>query len=102
MSLVEVERDGAVAVVLLNRPDQLNALSDELMAELVSALQELDRDEDAAGHAAALALVASGVELSRVRAQLEELVGILASGDRFGQLSDELRRIAFALERRPA
>jgi enoyl-CoA hydratase len=40
-----VERDGAIAVVLLNRPDQLNALSDELMEELVSALTELDRDE---------------------------------------------------------
>jgi enoyl-CoA hydratase len=45
MSLVEVERDGAIAVVLLNRPDQLNALSDDLMGELVSALTELDRDE---------------------------------------------------------
>jgi enoyl-CoA hydratase len=43
--LVEVERDADIAVVLLNRPQQLNALSDELMDELVSALQELDRDE---------------------------------------------------------
>ena len=45
MSLVEVERDGAIAVVLLNRPEQLNALSDELMEELVSALAGLDHDE---------------------------------------------------------
>lgn len=45
MSLVEVERDGAVALVLLNRPEQLNALSDELMEELVSVLIELDRDQ---------------------------------------------------------
>ena len=43
--LVLTERDGAVAVVLLNRPDALNALSDELMDELVSTLTELDRDE---------------------------------------------------------
>jgi enoyl-CoA hydratase len=43
--LVLVERDGAVAVVLLNRPKQLNALSDELMTELVEALEELDRDD---------------------------------------------------------
>ena len=40
-----VERDGSIAVVLLNRPKQLNALSDELMKELVTALQELDRDD---------------------------------------------------------
>ena len=43
--LVTVERDGAVGVVLLNRPKQLNALSDELMEALVAALQDLDRDD---------------------------------------------------------
>jgi enoyl-CoA hydratase len=43
--LVLVERDEAIAVVRLNRPDQLNALSDELMEELVGVLEELDRDE---------------------------------------------------------
>jgi enoyl-CoA hydratase len=42
---VLVERDGAIAVVLLNRPKQLNALSDELMTALVEALEELDHDE---------------------------------------------------------
>jgi len=42
--LVRVERDGRVAVVLLNRPKQLNALSGELMGALVAALQELDED----------------------------------------------------------
>jgi enoyl-CoA hydratase/carnithine racemase len=42
--LVVVERDGSVAVVLLNRPKQLNALSAPLMDELVSALRELDDD----------------------------------------------------------
>ncbi|HEY8193241.1 MAG TPA: enoyl-CoA hydratase-related protein [Gaiellaceae bacterium] len=43
--LVLVERDEAIAVVLLNRPKQLNALSDELMGELVDRLVELDQDE---------------------------------------------------------
>jgi len=43
--LVLVERDGAIAVVLLNRPQQLNALSDELMEELVEQLQQLDADD---------------------------------------------------------
>lgn len=45
MSVVLVEREGAVAVVTLNRPEVLNALSDELMAELVETLETLDRDE---------------------------------------------------------
>jgi enoyl-CoA hydratase len=44
--VVRVERDGAVAVVLLNRPKQLNALSGELMGALVAALQELDEDRE--------------------------------------------------------
>jgi enoyl-CoA hydratase len=43
-ALVRVERDGAVAVVLLNRPQQLNALSGELMGALVDALRGLDED----------------------------------------------------------
>src|ERR671934_3021476 len=42
--LVRTERDEPIAVVLLNRPEALNALSDELMDELVGALEELDRD----------------------------------------------------------
>src|SRR5207244_142830 len=40
-----VNHEEQIAVCLLNRPQQLNALSDELMDELVSALQELDRNE---------------------------------------------------------
>jgi enoyl-CoA hydratase len=44
--LVLVERDGPIAVVLLNRPEALNALSDELMDELVTRLTELDGDEE--------------------------------------------------------
>ena len=44
--LVLVERAGPIAVVLLNRPEALNALSDELMDELVTRLTELDREED--------------------------------------------------------
>ena len=43
--LVLVERDDPIAVVTLNRPDRLNALSDELMEELVARLVELDGDE---------------------------------------------------------
>jgi enoyl-CoA hydratase len=43
--LVLVERDEPIAVVRLNRPKQLNALSDELINALVDALRRLDGDE---------------------------------------------------------
>ena len=46
MRLVTVELESAVGVVLLNRPQQLNALSDELMGELVAELERLDADNE--------------------------------------------------------
>jgi enoyl-CoA hydratase len=45
VSAVLVEREEPIAVVLLNRPEVMNALDDELMGDLVAALEELDRDE---------------------------------------------------------
>jgi enoyl-CoA hydratase len=42
---VLIERDEPIAVVRLNRPEQLNALSNQLMGELVGALENLDDDE---------------------------------------------------------
>jgi enoyl-CoA hydratase/carnithine racemase len=44
--LVLAERDGPVAVVTMNRPDRLNALNDELIAGVVSALEAADHDAD--------------------------------------------------------
>src|SRR5918992_407018 len=41
---VRVERDERIAVVTLDRPEQLNALSTQLMNELVGVLEELDAD----------------------------------------------------------
>lgn len=43
--LVKIERHGAVAVVTLNRPDAMNALSSALRAELAQAMREVDADE---------------------------------------------------------
>jgi enoyl-CoA hydratase len=43
--MILVEREEPIAVVLLNRPKQLNALSTELMDELAGALKELDAED---------------------------------------------------------
>jgi len=41
-----VSREEAIAVVQLNRPDVLNALNRALMDELVTVLEDFDRDEE--------------------------------------------------------
>ena len=43
---VLVEKDGAVAVVTMNRPQALNALSYALIKDLCLALEELDADQE--------------------------------------------------------
>jgi enoyl-CoA hydratase/carnithine racemase len=43
--MIRVEREEPIAVVRLDRPEQLNALSTELMRALVGALENLDADE---------------------------------------------------------
>src|SRR5690348_4518428 len=40
------ERDERIGIVTLNRPKELNALNNQLVSELVSALEEFDRDEE--------------------------------------------------------
>jgi enoyl-CoA hydratase len=44
--LVTVEHHGAVAVVTLNRPEAMNALSAALRVELAKAMRRLDGDDD--------------------------------------------------------
>lgn len=46
MALVTVTKDGAVATVTINRPDALNALNEEVLAELEKTITELDADRE--------------------------------------------------------
>ena len=66
---VLLEREEPVAVVRLNRPEALNALSNQLMSELVGALENLDDD-------AVRCIVIAGDEKA------------FASGADIGELSD--------------
>jgi enoyl-CoA hydratase len=44
--LVEREHEGRIATVLLNRPDRLNALNEEVMGGLAEELRDLDADRE--------------------------------------------------------
>lgn len=70
---VLIERDAAVAVVTLNRPQQLNALSSALMTALVAGLRELDADN------AIRAIVVAGSERAfAAGADISEMSGTTA------------------------
>lgn len=43
--LIELDRDGRVATIRLNRPKALNALNAEMMGEVASALADLETDD---------------------------------------------------------
>jgi enoyl-CoA hydratase len=67
--LVTTERDGAVAVVTLNRPEAMNALSRGLRAQLAQVMRELDADD----HIRAVVLTGAGTRAFTAGLDLKEL-----------------------------
>jgi enoyl-CoA hydratase len=67
---VITERDGAVGVVTINRPRQLNALSSAVLAELANALEVYDRDDEVRA-----IILTGGTEVFAAGADLKEFSG---------------------------
>ena len=86
-----MDRDGAVATVTIDRPEQRNALSDPLLTALVAALQELDADPECRSIvlAGSAKVFAAGAD---IRALLERSALELYDGDR-AQRWEALRRL---------
>ncbi|HAL27307.1 MAG TPA: hypothetical protein DCP25_11300, partial [Chloroflexi bacterium] len=83
---LRVERDGAVAVLTLDRPDVLNAFDEPLTAALVAAVT------DAAADASVRCVVITGAGRAFSAGQdLRDRVKALAQGTEL-RLGDELRR----------
>src|SRR5450759_1373294 len=76
---IQISREGSVAIVTLNRPERRNALSLELMLDLIAALEEIGRNREIR----AVILAAAG--------------NVFCSGHDLGQLAgrdlNEYRRI---------
>jgi enoyl-CoA hydratase len=87
-----VEREGAVAIVTLNRPQQLNALSYGLVKELALALESLDQDAEIRA-----IILTGGEKVFAAGADIKEMVdatpfdeqvkGRLAFRDRINRIS---------------
>jgi enoyl-CoA hydratase len=92
---VLVERDGSIATTIMNRPEQLNALSDELMSAVVAALTELDADRDIQ------AIVLTGGERAfAAGADIKQMASVSAMEFAFGgrvEHWDALRRLSTPL-----
>jgi len=67
--LVTVERDGPVAVVTMNRPEAMNALSRGLRAELAAAMEQVDAD----AQVRAVVLTGAGTRAFTAGLDLKEL-----------------------------
>ena len=89
---VLVTKEGPISIVQLNRPKVLNALNFEIMSELVSALEELDREM------AIKAIILTGSERSFAAgadlAEMSQSTPVdLVLGRRF-ELWDRIRKIS--------
>ncbi|WP_088310347.1 enoyl-CoA hydratase [Novosphingobium sp. B 225] len=67
--LVTIERDGPVAVVTMNRPEAMNALSRGLRAELAAAMEQVNADPDVR----AVVLTGAGTRAFTAGLDLKEL-----------------------------
>lgn len=90
-----VDRDERVGIVTLNRPDALNALNSQLVAELINALENLDRDEEircivitGAGDRAFVA----GADIKEMsdKSPIQMMMGSLQGLERIGQIRKPL------------
>jgi enoyl-CoA hydratase len=88
---VLMQRDDAVGVVTINRPSALNALSNDVLSQVVGALEELDADDDVRA-----IVVTGGPQVFAAGADLKQLVsgaeksGFVASR---GALWDRIRAL---------
>ncbi|HEX9038306.1 MAG TPA: enoyl-CoA hydratase-related protein [Ktedonobacterales bacterium] len=86
-----VERDGAVATLTLNRPDKLNALNWDLIAELAGEMQALDYDDSIR----CMVLTGAGERAFAAGADIAEMANATPAQMTFGPFEgwERIRRI---------
>jgi len=74
-SFVITQRDGAIGIVTMNRPEALNALSNDVLAQVVTALEALDADDQVRA-----LIVTGGPQVFAAGADLNQLLAGLKKG----------------------
>lgn len=99
-STIRFEKQGRVAVITIDRPDAMNALTKDMLAGLDAAMVEFDADD---GLLAAV-LTATGDRAFCTGMDLKEAIPLLTSGDELGyedhtkrQFSDVFKPIIAAV-----
>jgi 2-(1,2-epoxy-1,2-dihydrophenyl)acetyl-CoA isomerase len=93
--LILSERQGAVALITLNRPEKLNALSFPLMEELDDALSGYEADDDVK----AVVLTGAGERAFSAGADIHEMAGL--SSEELARRSDTRGRISWHIASYP-
>src|SRR5688572_17934462 len=96
--LVKVEREGAVTLLTVQRPEKLNALNRAVLIELGARIAELSA-EPAAERSRCVILTGSGERAFVAGADIGELGALDAAGARL--LSDLGHRLGRAMEEAP-
>jgi enoyl-CoA hydratase len=91
---VDVERDGGVATVVLNRPRALNAFNSEQLEQVLAALRDLRADDSVR----CVVLTGAGDKAFAAGADIKEMVDLSAeAGLAFGRLGHAVTAAAEAL-----
>jgi len=96
VSTVRFARDGGVVHLTLDRPDQLNAISPELLQDLDAACAEIERDDTAT----AVALTGAGRGFC-AGADLTVVQSLAPDSDRWAQFMGLWHRVFDRIERLP-
>jgi enoyl-CoA hydratase/carnithine racemase len=90
MAPILVERRGRVGLVVLNRPEKLNALNSELVNQLEAAFQNLEADEDVG----AVVLTGAGARAFSAGGDMAEQIAALDSADSASASASDTPRVS--------
>ena len=88
---IKLEHDGALAILTLNRPEKMNSLSDQLLADFRAAMDTCERDDNVR---AMIVTGSGGLPSSAVAPRITQLAEYLLVEGKGKQLNRSVRPLA--------